>query len=168
MPDETAPRRRKRERQLRRARAEQHKSARAAYLAAILKADGFVGAGDHGVLRLAWWLVLIFLGALLVEGRSSAAKIFGFDGFALIPVKIQPIARAGSMCLMYDDSASKSPYDRRESTEPEAKEDAAPGACRRRCGLSNAGSGECHSGSVQGWRQTIHDCAAVQGFAVRR
>jgi len=34
------------------------------------------------------------------------------------------------MCLMYDDSASKSPYDRRESTEPEAKEDAAPGACR--------------------------------------
>jgi hypothetical protein len=27
---------------------------------------------------------------LLVEGRSGAAKIFGFDGFALIPVKIGP------------------------------------------------------------------------------
>ena len=94
------PRGRKRERQLRRARAEQHKSARAAYLAAILKADGFVGADDHGVLRLAWWLVLIFLGALLVEGRSGAAMIFDFDGFALIPVKIQAIARAGSMCSL--------------------------------------------------------------------
>jgi hypothetical protein len=74
-------------------------------LAAILKADAFAGAGDHGVLRLAWWLVLIFvgaifLGALLVEGRSSPAKLFGVDGFALIPVKIQAIARAGSMCLM--------------------------------------------------------------------
>jgi hypothetical protein len=82
------------------ARAEQHKSAGAVYLAAILKADAFVGAGAHGVLPLAWWLVLIFLGALLVGGRSSAAKIFGFDGFALIPVIIQAIARAGSMCLI--------------------------------------------------------------------
>ena len=48
------------------ARAEQHKIADAVYLAAILKADAFVGAGDHGVLRVAWWLVLIFLDALLV------------------------------------------------------------------------------------------------------
>ena len=70
---------------------------RAAYSAAILKTDAFVGAGDHGVLRLAWWLVLIFLGALLVEGRSSAAKIFGFDGFALIPVKIQAMSASSTL-----------------------------------------------------------------------
>ena len=39
-----APRGRKRERQIRRARAEQHESARAAYLAAILKADAFAAS----------------------------------------------------------------------------------------------------------------------------
>jgi hypothetical protein len=66
-------------------------------LAAILKADGFVGAGNHRMLRLTWWLVLIFLGALLVEGRSSAAKIFGFDGFALIPVKIQAMSASSTL-----------------------------------------------------------------------
>jgi hypothetical protein len=61
-------------------------------LAAILKANAFVGAGNHGVLRL----VLIFLGALLVEGRSSAAKIFGFEGFALIPVKVQAMSASST------------------------------------------------------------------------
>jgi hypothetical protein len=62
-------------------------------LAAILKANAFVGAGNPGVLRL----VLIFLGALLVEGRSSAAKIFGFDGFALIPVKVQAMSASSTL-----------------------------------------------------------------------
>jgi hypothetical protein len=66
-------------------------------LAAILKADGFVGAGDHRVSRLTWWLVLIFLGALVVEGRSSAAKISRFDGFALIPVKIQAMSASSTL-----------------------------------------------------------------------
>ncbi|HEY1433009.1 MAG TPA: hypothetical protein VGF39_15490 [Stellaceae bacterium] len=72
-------------------------------MATILKADAFVGAGDQhdtGCCGLTWWIVLIFLGALLVEGRSSAAKIFGFDGFALIPVN--PSDSQGRLYVPYE------------------------------------------------------------------
>jgi hypothetical protein len=36
-------------------------------------------------------------GRFAVEGRSSAAKVFGFDGFALIPVKVQAMSASSTL-----------------------------------------------------------------------
>ena len=76
-----------------------------------------------------------------------------------LPSGLMPKPREEQISSPHDPSQSNAA--RRAATPP------ASGLPQDDVSFFDAGSDECRSCRVQGWRQTIPDCAAVRSFAVR-